>query len=188
MGHTGAGINRERAHLHFEFGFRALPNYAEWYDRHGVKMGLDGPNWHGEFNGMNFINIDPAPLLVATARGKPLTVREIFGRLRAVMRARVPAGRDFFYWQKCRPWMTVGGLQQPLPQSWDIDCDRMGIPLKFTPSDATVSGPELIWFDDTLTVQAAFTRNLVEQRGGKRVLTNSGRRWFSQLTHPGGAE
>jgi hypothetical protein len=78
--------------------------------------------------------------------------------------------------------MVVGGLQQPLPAAWEIDCDRMGIPLKFTPSPAAVSGPELVWFDPSLPTQEAFTRGLVERRDGRRVLAPGGRRWFSQIT------
>jgi murein DD-endopeptidase MepM/ murein hydrolase activator NlpD len=185
MGYTGPGINKERAHVHFEFGFRTLPDYAGWYDKYGVKMGLEGKNLHGEYNGMNYIGIDSAPILIATAKGRPLTMKQIFGNLHPVLRVRVPAGKDFFYWQKCWPWMVVGGLQQKQPRSWEIDCDRMGIPLKFTPSDVAVSGPELIWFDNSLTTQEAFTRGIVEKRNGQRVLAKTGLRWFSQLTYLG---
>jgi murein DD-endopeptidase MepM/ murein hydrolase activator NlpD len=185
MGHTGPGINKERAHVHFEFGFRTLPNYAEWYDKYGMKMGLVGENVHGEFNGMNYIGINSAPLLIATAKGKPLTFRQIFANLQPILRVRVPAGKDFFYWEKCWPWMVQGGLQQAQPKSWEIDCDRMGIPLKFTPSNIAVSGPELIWFDDSLGVQESLTRGIVEKVNGKRVLAKSGLRWFSQLTYLG---
>lgn len=181
MGYSGAGINKERAHVHFEFGFRTLPDYSRWYDRCGVKMGLAGKNLHGEYNGMNYIGIDAAPLLLASAKGRPLTLQEIFGRLQPMLTVRVPAKGDFFYWQKRYPWMVQGGLGQAQPKSWDITCDRMGVPLKFVPSDSIVSGPELIWFKEGLSAQEAFTRGLVAQTG----LAKGGKRWFSQLTYLG---
>jgi len=183
MGHTGAGINCERAHLHFEFGFRLLPNYCEWHDHLGVKLGEEGTNEHGEYNGLNYLGVNAAPLLQASAQGHPLTFKQIFALEHVLLRVRVPAARDFFYWQKCWPWMVQGGLQQPLPTSWDIDCDAVGIPLKFTPSAERVSQPVLIWFDNNASRQESFTRGLVETRGGKRQLSRHGLKCFSQLTY-----
>ena len=183
MGWTGNVGCRERAHLHFEFGFRTLPDYGDWFSRLGKSLGEPGPNLHGEYNGLNFIGVDPAPILCAEAAGKAVTQRQIFQSLRPVMRVRVPAGPDFFYWQKCRPWMVEGGVQQSLPASWDIECDHVGIPLKFVPSKERVSNPVLLWFDNSLSAQDSVTRGLVEKRPTGRQLSRHGLKWFSQLTY-----
>ncbi|MDD5261053.1 MAG: M23 family metallopeptidase [Methylacidiphilales bacterium] len=183
MGWTGNVGARERAHLHFEFGFRILPDYSEWYNRLGRPLGERGPNLHGEYNGLNYIGVDPVPILIASAAGKPMTLRGIINSLKPILRVRVPAGKDFFCWQKNLPWTVEGGLQKPMPVSWEIDCDAVGIPVHFKPSSVPVEKPVLIWFDNKLSRQEAVTRGLVGNGKNGPVLSSHGQKWFSQLTY-----
>lgn len=56
---TRQGISRDRAHLHFEICFRVGQRFAEWHRKNQPGMRND----HGEFNGRNFVGIDPAAVL-----------------------------------------------------------------------------------------------------------------------------
>jgi peptidoglycan LD-endopeptidase LytH len=58
---TRQGISKDRAHLHFEVAMRLSDRYATW---HAANM-AGARNDHGEFNGHNFVSIDPAAILTS---------------------------------------------------------------------------------------------------------------------------
>jgi hypothetical protein len=62
---TRQRITQDRAHLHFEICFRAGQNYSAWHRKFQVGTRND----HGEFNGRNFLGIDPATVLLAAQQG-----------------------------------------------------------------------------------------------------------------------
>jgi murein DD-endopeptidase MepM/ murein hydrolase activator NlpD len=183
LGWTGNVGTRSRAHLHFETGFLVHEDYDNWYRQIG--QGFEprpSPNEHGNFTGLNFLGINPVDLLLATAEGKPLSVPEIFQQQKTVFRVRLPAGKTYFNWQTRFPEQVEGGLSGGLPVSWEVDCSRTGLPLRFRPSDVPVGKPELLWFDHQLSRQESYTRGLVQNIQGKRSLSRHGLKWFSQLT------
>ncbi|MDR3316561.1 MAG: M23 family metallopeptidase [Puniceicoccales bacterium] len=63
MGRTSCDqdIPQDRAHLHFEMGLRLGedPEFSSWYGRKYP----DEPNFHGRWNGLNLVSLDPLPLL-----------------------------------------------------------------------------------------------------------------------------
>lgn len=182
LGFTGAGINQERAHLHFEIGFMVNRHFVPWFERFGKKFPGD-INRHGLYNGKNFLGVDPVPLLQSTSAGKPLTVPEIFSGEQPCFHVRVPAGKTAFDWQQRFPWQTSRGLTEPLPQAWEITCNRIGLPLRFEASTVSTAEPVLTWFDGSRNFQDSFTRGLVERRGQSAKLTKEGQLWFSLLTY-----
>ncbi len=182
LGFTGAGINLERAHLHFEFTFLLNRDYAGWYNSEAHKFEPRvTPNDHGNHNGLNHMGIDPIPILEATRRSQPPTIGQIFAAERVQFRVHVPAGRDYFCWQKRFPEMVQGGIDGPLPAAWEIDCTRTGIPLHFRRLDQPVPDPVLAWFRPNLSLQDWFTRGLIEGRGHEQ-LSRQGKKWASQIT------
>lgn len=64
---TREGIPKERAHLHFEINFMLNPNFRLWHAKRHPKA----PPF-GNFNGQNFIGIDPAALYRAFAANREL--------------------------------------------------------------------------------------------------------------------
>lgn len=182
LGWSGNVSNRSLAHLHFEFGFRLSGDFPGWYRR--FADAADGPNEHGAHNGVNFLGIDPARILVETHQGRPPTIEELFAREKATFRVRVPARGRPLDFQKRFPFLTPGGLDGPAPESWEIDCNRVGLPLRFRPSAAVVEAPVLVWFDESLSLQDSFTRGLVVKEGGTRVLSRNGKKWASLLSWP----
>jgi len=59
MGYTGAGINRERAHLHLELNLMLNHNFQEWYNSF---LHENDPNHHGIYNGINLVGLNIAQL------------------------------------------------------------------------------------------------------------------------------
>jgi len=183
LGYTGSGINKARAHLHFEMTFRVLEDFGRWFDQLGKPVyGERGKNHHGDFSGLAFLGVDPEMLLKASQAGKPLTVPEIFERETVQFKVKIPSGGKYLFFQKQFPFLVEGGIEGDLPVAWEISCNRIGIPLKFTRLDTPVKEPVLSWFRPNTTLQQWFTRGLVEGRGGKERLSKWGKKWISQLT------
>lgn len=183
MGWSGNVGTRDRAHLHFEVGFLINQHFQDWYEKIGKGFETrPTPNEHGNFSGLNFLGVDPAPLLIGTAKGKGITVLGIFQGLKPMYRVRIPANSDFFDWQKRFPAQVEAGLTLPLPTSWEVECASTGMPLFFWRSDILCLKPELLWFDESLTRQESFTRGIIQTAQGQRSLSHHGLKWFSQLT------
>src|SRR6266850_696969 len=58
MGHTGAGLNQERAHLHLELNLMLNRNFEAWHDQ----FFKNDPNHNGIYNGINLTGMDIAKL------------------------------------------------------------------------------------------------------------------------------
>ncbi|MGF1679355.1 MAG: M23 family metallopeptidase [Candidatus Methylacidiphilales bacterium] len=183
LGYTGSGINQERAHLHFEMTFRITRDFSGWFEKAGVPLFEEkGPNHHGDHSGLAYLGVDPAPLLLASAAGRPITVPQVFANEPVQFKVRVPSGGKYWYWQRQFPFQVVGGVDIPPPPAWEMSCNRIGIPLSFKRLDVPVAKAELSWFRPGLSLQEWFTRGLVEGRGGHERLSKHGHKWISQLT------
>lgn len=181
LGYTGRGINSARAHLHFEVTFRLQESYDRWFEEEGTGFGGDRINRHGDYNGLGYLGVDPTPLLIASEEGDAPTVEALLGALEPQFKVHVPAGETYWFWQRQFPFQVEGGLAEPLPESWIMTVDRIGIPLAFERSDELIEGPEVVWFRPYDRVQDYFTRGLVGKKGGGYGLTGHGRKWLSQL-------
>lgn len=182
LGWSGNVGTRDRAHLHFETGFLVNKDYSGWYRNVGIGFEpYPTPNEHGNFSGLNFLGVDPSRLLLDSAQNKTITVPGIFASLKPLFRVRIPAAKDYFDWQKRFPEQVEGGLGLPQPASWEVECTRTGMPLSFKRSAEPCDRPELLWFDDSLSLQESFNRGLIQKVQGKRSLSRHGLKWFSQL-------
>ncbi|MEO0454216.1 MAG: M23 family metallopeptidase [Verrucomicrobiota bacterium] len=188
LGYTGAGINKERAHLHLELTFKLRDSYDAWFQEPGVGYGGDRKNLHGDYNGLGYLGVDVAPLLLASREGTSPTVPELLNSLEPHFKVMIPAGEEYLYWQKQFPFQVEGGISQPLPKSWEMTVNRIGIPLRFKPSDRKVESPYVSWFKPYKKVQDYFTLGLVVKKGSKFLLTSHGGKWISQLTWDGKPE
>lgn len=68
-------IPRNRTHLHFEIALLlgTAETFGRWYDR----QRFPDPNFHGPHNGLNWVSIDPLPILQAGENGAiPRAIRD----------------------------------------------------------------------------------------------------------------
>lgn len=183
LGYTGRGINKARAHLHFEMTFRLQDDFSGWYEKVGrPEYKHTGPNHHGDYSGLSFLGVDPMKLLKASAKGRPMTVPQIFEDERVQFKVKLPSGGRYWFWQEQFPFMVEGGVDIPPPPAWEMSCNRIGIPLHFKRIETPVEKAEVSWFRPNLTLQDWFTRGLIQGRGGNERLAKWGRKWLSQLT------
>ena len=102
MGFTGAGIDRERAHTHFEVCMMLSRNFEQW---HAVNFPRD-PNRHGIYNGLNLAGADPAALLLAAHKDPALKIADYIASAEPAFKITVKNSVNFFL-IRAYPWLVA---------------------------------------------------------------------------------
>ena len=134
LGHTGEGIDRRRAHVHFEVNLILSHDFERW---HQLLFPAE-INRHGLYNGLNLAGMDVGRLLVAAHQSPGLTIPAYLAGEKTAWKAVVPAtGR--FVLAKLYPWMIRG--ETAGAKSWEISFTNSGLPLRLEPRREAVSQP-----------------------------------------------
>ncbi len=177
LGHTGDGIDRERAHVHLELNLMLSRNFDSW---HGASFKND-PNRHGIYNGINLAGIDLAGLYLALRKEPSLTLLGFLEREQVAYKVTVPATASFDLHRRY-PWMLSGSADGAT--AWEVSFNQAGVPLKVSPSPRSVTAPELTYFKKRPVNYSYLTRGVVGGSGERAFLTESGRRLMQLLTWP----
>ena len=78
-------IPKSRAHLHFEIGLRLSNTFQSWYDQQTFRT----HNYHGIWNGMNLVGIDPLDFYEKMRSDPHLTIDTYFRNLTTAFTVRV---------------------------------------------------------------------------------------------------
>lgn len=168
MGRSASySIPRERAHLHFEIGFRLSDDFQAWYDQQ--KFG--SKNRHGIWNGMNLVSIDPLEFYESMRKGEVRHLYEHLRRLPAAARIRVYSDKIPNFVQNYKALVT-----QPFDGrsvvAWDIAFTQYGVPKEWTPRFAEENLPGLPGEVKVI----AYHPKLLEPQTCRRVLDLAGNR------------
>ena len=138
MGYTGAGLNRERAHVHLELNLLINHNFQGWYDSF---FHPGDPNHHGVYNGINLVGLNIARLYLALRENPSLTIPQFLSDEETSFKIAFPKSRGFDL-AKTYPWMVSGNGNA---NSWTVSFARSGLPLKIEPSDRKVKDPQVVY-------------------------------------------
>lgn len=177
MGHSGAGLNRERSHVHVELCLLLNANFQKYYD----SLKLSTPNAHGIYNGMNLAGFDVSKVLLACSGGKTLCLRQFFAGLEEQYRVRVPFQGTYPDWIRRYPfvWSNPKGLKQAA--SIDISFTGEGVPFRAAPSTEAVQAPVVVRAKPWPFDQKYRTVSRVSGSSRAPVLTPSGLRYIRLL-------
>ena len=178
MGFSGAGIDRRRAHVHFEIGIMLSENFDAWF----ATRSSGDQNKHGLFNGMNLTGANPAGILLAASKDPGFQITRHFAELEPVFKLVLPNSPDLSILRKY-PWLVPTG-EIANPPSWIISFTGTGFPVRAVASRTAVTGPGVAWIKDTEDTYAHATRGLVGGSAGSPRLTESGLRFVSLLLAP----
>jgi murein DD-endopeptidase MepM/ murein hydrolase activator NlpD len=178
MGYTGAGLNRERAHLHLELNLILSHQFEGW---HAAFIKND-PNHNGIYNGINLTGIDIAGLYLALRRDPSLTVPAFLHDEEFYYRVAVPKSRHFEL-VKNYPWMLQSAAGAKT-SSWEVFFARSGLPLRVEPSDRKVAEPELTYVKNSAIQYDYLTRGVIGGWAGHAHFTESGAQLMKLLTFP----
>jgi murein DD-endopeptidase MepM/ murein hydrolase activator NlpD len=178
MGFTGSGIDRERAHTHFEVCMMLSKNFDGW---HTANFPQD-PNQHGIYNGLNLVGIDPAALLLAAPKDPAFKISAYIARAEPAFKITVKNSPNL-YLVRAYPWLVAKG-EIANPPSWTITFSRYGVPLRVEAAETLVTEPIVAWVKETNQPYARVSKNIVSGNRGSPHLSASGLRFAKLLTWP----
>lgn len=185
LGYTGVGINRRRAHVHFEINLLLNRTFQPWYDDHFEE---DDPNYHGIYSGLNLSGVNVADLYLTLREDTTLTIRDFMERQPAFFSVTVPySGMLDLLWRY--PWLSPSlnawtALYEDIdaPAAWTIHFARSGLPVRVDPSERPVEEPVVAMFDPSPIEYRYLTNGLVAGTNGDYALSKIGRRYIDLLT------
>lgn len=174
IGWTGAGINRERAHLHLEIAILWNDGFETWH-----AANFPTPNKHGIFNGMNLMGLDVAGFYKAQNADPGLTLQQFIARTEPFFRVRIPESPRFQLPRRY-PWLVRGRTDGV--QSWVVSFTAAGFPVSIEPSSDPSAGPVLEWAKPSKLPYRKVTRSLLDGPPGKPRLGANGLKWLQLLS------
>ncbi|MGC6425429.1 MAG: murein hydrolase activator EnvC family protein [Akkermansiaceae bacterium] len=176
MGYTGAGLSRERAHLHLELNMMATKNFDDWH-----KAVFKSKNPHGVANGMNLIGIDVASLFLAQRNDANITIPNFLKGASPYFKVAIPRTGTLEIVTRY-PWLKHGTHEADSP-SWEIAFTDSGIPLSVAASHREVEKPCIIYVRSTRSKHSFYTRKRLTGSGRKASLSKRGLDFIALFTN-----
>ncbi|MBJ7258889.1 MAG: M23 family metallopeptidase [Chthoniobacterales bacterium] len=174
MGCTGAGIDRRRAHLHFEIAVLWHDQFETWH-----AANFPTPNKHGVYNGINMMGLDAAGLYLAQREDSGLTLAQFVQGQKPFFRVQIPES-PHFQLPRRYPWLVEGGARSA--RSWIVSFTAAGFPVSIETSEESVPTPRVVWAAASAFPYDKVTRSLVAGRAGSPRLGESGEKLMSLLS------
>ncbi|MBJ7325714.1 MAG: M23 family metallopeptidase [Chthoniobacterales bacterium] len=153
MGHTGDGINRERAHVHLEIAILWNDGFESWH-----QANFPTPNKHGVYNGINLMGLDTAALYLAQKKDPSLTLPGFIRTREPYFRVRIPASPHFQLVRRY-PWLAKGNRESA--GSWLVSFTAAGFPIAAEALPEEVAQPRVEWVKPSDIPPAKATRSLL---------------------------
>ncbi|NLT71683.1 MAG: M23 family metallopeptidase [Verrucomicrobiaceae bacterium] len=177
LGYTGAGINRERAHVHLELNMILSDHFKRWYDRHFTTK-----NRHGIFHGFNLVGMDIAGILTAHRANPNLSLPEFLASQTEIHYKVLIPKSEVPPLLRRYPFLARDYDKVAHPTSWEIAFAASGVPLEIRPSDRTLSQPIVTYVKPTTGNHADHTSKRLTGTGDSASLTPSGLRYMQLLS------
>jgi murein DD-endopeptidase MepM/ murein hydrolase activator NlpD len=174
LGYSGVGIDKTRAHLHFELNMMLHRGFKTWHDR-----AYNSPNHHGIFNGLNLTGIDVAALYKACLNNKKVSLPDFITKTEPYYKVIAPRGPSLDL-LNLYPWLGHG-ISKSSP-SWEITLSASGIPLRIESSSKVVSAPVISWVKKSPTYPSYYTNGRVSGAGSDASLSAAGQSYIRLLT------
>ncbi len=175
MGHTGAGIDRRRSHVHLELNLMLSSRFEEWHS----KNFRPSPNAHGIWNGLNLSGLNVAEFFLAHRKNPALSAADFVKQTESAWKVLIPRKGELEL-LKNYPWVGEG-VEQPSP-SWELTLAESGLPVSVKPSAIAVAKPQITWVRDRGMPHGYYTRGYVAGSGSTGTLTSSGTRFVELLS------
>ncbi len=173
LGYTGVGINKTRAHLHFEVCLMLSLDFEEWHTKYlGVASG------HGNFNGRNLSGLNGVDLVIKSQKDQISSIQQYLLRQQSYYSITVPAVRAAKL-QARYPWLWRA--PQGGHRFTEITFTASGLPMIVNPSDREVSEPKITRLQSFMGRHEDRTIKRISGTGRKAELTESGKRYLALL-------
>jgi len=178
LGYTGAGINRERAHVHLEFGMMLSERFETWYKKY-----FRSPNHHNIHSGLNLSGMDIAGLFHSHKENSQLTLPSFIRMAGAYYKVAVPTKHNrSLPIAKRYPWLEQGLEPGKSSSVWEITFSSSGLPMEIRPYPKKISRPVITWVKDSPVSHSYNTLSRLSGIGADAKLTNSGLRYIQLIS------
>jgi hypothetical protein len=182
MGHTGAGISRDRAHVHFELNLFYTDHFNSFFKRHYPNEHDD----HGVWNGQNLVGFDPRLVLLSerAAGGQFNLLQWLQSRTEI---CRVQIRKTDFSWPRRYPMLVRNpGVSADRIAGYEVAFDFNGLPFEMIPrSETQMKGSAKYVLLSVNSAEQAKNpcRKLVSRQGKSWQLTSHGLELLDLLTN-----
>ncbi len=180
MGYTGRGLDRRRAHLHFEIGLMYNSNFDGWHQTYFA----GSPNHHSIYNGLNLFSMNPVDLYAAKRDNPQLSMAEFMRSRQSYFRVRLPNSRHLQVINRY-PWL-MGSHTDQQARSWEFSFTASGMVVSAEPSDIATEEPKLVSIKNSRVPYRYVTRGLINGAQGSASLSKTGLRTMHLLLFPDG--
>lgn len=174
MGYTGRGINRTRAHTHFEINVMLSTRFPIWYDAN-----YTSPNWHGLHNGINLAGLSVPDLYLRLQEDSTLTIQDFFLEQEPFFSVTVPNIGKLDLLERY-PWMWRN-VEEGEQTSWEIAFSQSGLPLGVLSSGRVVMRPVVSLAQPSSIAYEHNTNDLLSGNSDIPALTERGERYIELL-------
>ena len=183
LGYSGRGLDRARAHLHFEINLLLNEHFWAWRDGRRSRWSAT----HGRFHGVNLAGVSPVEILERSHDARNFSIVDLLAHQQADVTVHVPAGPPPDLLGRY-PWMCRSCDGGPPPEwapSWEVRLTRAGLPVRVEPMDRHVPTLRLAHVDGM--VEADYLASRILTRPGPGAdLNATGRALLALLfTRPG---
>lgn len=175
LGYTGAGINRERAHLHLELNVMSHTEFPKWHAAH-----FKSKNYHDTYNGLNLNGLNIAELFIRHHRNPNLSLISFIQKVPVYFKVTIPR-RGALDIAKRYPWIRVGD-HHGVSAAWEISFSSSGFPLAVAPSNRAVIRPTVTYVQPTKSSHSYHTKGILTGTGSQASLTSVGERVISLIS------
>lgn len=177
IGYSGNGLDRDRAHVHFEVNLMLNEHFVEWRNERRSRW----PETHGRFHGYNLAGAPPMEIL--SRRDSPRgAITEFLQSERAEITVFVPGGATPNILTRY-PWLCRTCESGALPDeanSWEVGFTRAGRPVYIEPARQRLTGLLLGRVD--IAVQSNYLASkILTRRGPNADLNDRGRLLLSLM-------
>lgn len=175
LGYTGRGINKRRAHLHFEINVLLNSNFDSWY----VRTYGRNRNRHGVYNGINMAGLDVAALYEILREDDNLTIKRFITETEPFFGVTVPnyAMPELLLRY---PWLLEQtGPASDEPPSWEVQFTESGFPVRVRQAHRHVDAPTVSMVRDVPYPYDRLTIGRLTGGGARAALSRKGQQYLS---------
>lgn len=178
IGYTGVGLNRARAHLHYEFCLLLNRSFSGWYRKYFPGQ----PDSHGIYNGMNLAGLNPLGMTRAVLAVPSITVVDYIRGQTPLFRLILDASHRPDILNRY-PWLLEDAADTGT-DAWAVTFSNQCIPMHAEPRAGRVVTPAVEWLGNAAPALKWQSRGWIGGTADAPLLTASGKRLVDLLTFP----
>src|SRR5690606_8683737 len=166
LGYSGTGLDRARAHVHFEINLLLNEHFYAWRDGRHTRWSAT----HGRYHGYNLAGVSPAEILERSYGARRFSVVDFLRQQEAEVTVHAPSGPPPDLLRRY-PWLcrSCDGAAPDRAPGWEVGLTRAGLPVHVEPLDRRVTTLRLARIDGLVRADYLASRLLTRAGPGAEL-------------------